>query len=338
VAATPFAHYLLQSSAPADARPTACGLGIGQAQAGMLRRGWRPASARREAVGGGARTSHHGLLRTDAMHSPRLAQYDLSPRAPQARRVRAPPKVRVAPSLTRVAPSDHDEVQCSQVASQARERAEEVLFASAGLPGDEQIAPDVRAVCEYALGEYERELQVALRECVAAQTRLAATRVGVPAHAQLHTLSLESTTAVLRQHLDAWRQRIEQSGTLLQAALVAQRFESEDDGSEMRASLRALLDNEAEWVIEQSQKVMVAARLGAELHVRMRPALPLTTPSGLQAAIKQVDLHRMVSCAAHMHAIDSKPRILGWVHAPTPSARLSNNHFRTVLAGSFGCQ
>ena len=278
-----------------------------------MRRGWRPASARRVSAGGGVfrGTAAHGFLRTEHERAPppfveQLASRD-SPRKPPTSRRAAPLLV----TNSGVA-SEQQDIAWLRIATLARRRIEDILFASANIPDHEpQAARDAKALCSVAADPYERELRHTLAAAASAARQQPAA---------------DAALKVLRLHLDAWRRRVEESGVILRAGLAVQALataaattssaaasESEAAGGSpaslcpapassalAKASEHALLANEVSWVLERSRPVLTAMRLRGELFERLRSRLPgESAPSAsLHAAIDNLGLEDVLAAFA----------------------------------------
>ena len=208
------------------------------------RRGWRPASGKRESVGGGVRTAA-GCLRTEATNPSPLA-LELRARRPASAVTR---RAAVVVPLPTEAPAAGDattraDTQLVAIAAAARARVEGVIW-NTSVPREHPAASRARSLCAMASDEYERELLRALRTSAAslsaATLRVASARAATAASAldeggappppstqstQPTHSKAEPLRAEFQRHmtpsLTAWRRVLEQSGALLHAALAAQ--------------------------------------------------------------------------------------------------------------------
>ena len=275
-------------------------------------RGLRPASGRRETVGGGfAHQSVAGHLYTNALPPSEFA-LDLQARRPASAR-----RSLGSTTLTAEAagePLSRTDLQLVAIAAAARQRIESVIWTT---PVSKEHPSAARActLCAMATDEYERELLQALRtgasSMAAASLRQATVRGAARDEGEAAPLPKpEPLRAEVNRHMapsmSAWRRAVEVSGAVLHAALAAQEIsteisteatsavgqpwppESQRPNSPVGpseadvASLRALLEHEAGWVVARAYGAMAAIKLRAELAGQLRRQVQmgaeLTTP------------------------------------------------------------
>ena len=214
-----------------------------------------------------------------------------------------------------------------QIAALARERIEGVIFSTARVPRDHPSAYRARTLCNLAADEYERglldALQAAARAAEVVRPSASASRPGSAGSLGIRrSPGRASSEAVLRDLLDSWQKRLEQSGAILQAAFAAQALS--EDGTPMGdeqshdvialSSLRALLANEVAWVIDRSRRMLLALTLRAELGVRLSRRLAHVDAMAARSALTYSDMEELVGVLADSRAGD------GAVSAPGPAS------------------
>lgn len=270
-----------------------------------VRRGWRPASAKR-ASSARCYTLRPAPLLSYPSSQPAESVVVSSKGIQSIGTVELP---EVSPALRRVA-------------ADARLRLEVVLSGSVAhvlaSPPDIERSPLVhraRTLLQQAADEYERELLVTLHTATKEQA-------SPPPPAPLHAgrprpqaprpvPPRPAQPAALRQHLASWRRTVAASGAILAAAEAvhaaasagqggAHGFTGSSLGADAIRQLNVNLLAEAEWIHVASRNALLSSNLRREIAVRLKRRVP--DPAALAASLAAVDetpIDRMVSTLAH---------------------------------------